>query len=453
MFHSVSTNHNVRPSRLASTPDRVGPSSIDRNTGRSFPNLATAPSRTTSISRLPQNSQAGKGDANSGSSIGTLSISSTENSTEKHSTEGSISTGEQAKKVAEKSRITHPARPGYGTRGTRNSLFANYFKLSISKDLRLYCYSITVPGLSGKRLSQIIKNTLKHTQFDSLGPFIATDYSAFLVSCKKLDQDCHKLSVPMATRPNADDLSEGQKHAVSFDLIREYDCSHLESSLANLADHENLTVVQDLDIVLGHHKKSSPDVAAVGKRKAFSLTDDAEGIRLNDVLKALRGYFCSVRIGGIREFCPMVNINVTNSPFWKHGHLVDVYTALLKDREIDNTKISALLRGLRVELSYMKDKTVIRTISGFAHRNDGRGYMPHPPKILKDGFGPGPREVEFYLEDGHRKEEDQEGVVQGKVKPHQTNCSCKGRYVSVAKYFEDSTLFTCFLMPLISTDV
>ena len=430
----------------------MGSSSKDRNTGRSFPDLATAQSSTTNTSRLPQNSQAPKADANSGSSIGTLDISSPESSTEKHSTKGSISTSEHAKEITEKLPTQHPARPNYGTRGKRTDLFANYFKLSISKDLRLYCYSITVPGLSGKRRSQIIKNTLEHTQFDPLRPFIATDFSAFLVSCKELPEKCHKLSVPMATRINADDLSEGQKHAVSFDLVRTDDCSHLESSLANLADHENLAVVQDLDIVLGHHRKSSPDVAAVGKRKAFPLTDDAGGIRLNDVLKALRGYFCSVRIGGIREFCPMVNINVTNSPFWKHGHLVDVYTALLKDKEIDNTKISALLRGLRVELSYIKDKSVIRTISGFAHHNDGRGYMPHPPKILKDGFGPGPREVEFYFEDGHRKEEDQEGAVQGKVKPHQPPCPCKGRYVSVAKYFEDST-FTCFHMPLISTDV
>ena len=420
----------------------MGSSSNDRSTGRPSPDLATAQLNTSSTSRLPQRSQVGKGDVNSGSSMGTLNISNTESSIEKHSTKGSISTGESAKKFTEKPSFKHPARPGYGTRGIPTFLFANYFRLTISEDLTFYCYSIAVPGLSGKSRSQIIKNTLEHPQFEPLRLFIATDFSAFLVSCKKLPQNCQKLSVPMAMRLNADDLSEGQKHAVSFDLVRTYDCSQLESSLANLADHENLAVVQDLDIVLGHHRKSSQDVATVGKRKAFSLTDDAGGIRLNDVLNALRGYFCSVRIGGIREYCPMVNINVTNSPFWKRGNLVDVYTALLKDKEIDNTKISALLRGMRVELSYMKDKTMIRTISGFAHDNDGRGYMPHPPKILKDGFGPGPREVEFYFEDGHRKEEDQEGAAQGKVKPHQPICPCKGRYVSVAKYFEDST-FTC----------
>ena len=443
---------------MTSTPDSVGSSSSDMNTGRPFPDLATAQLNTSSTSRPPQRSQAGKGDANSGSSIGTLNISSTENSTEKHSTEGSINTGEHAKKITEKPSITHPARPGYGTRGTRDFLFANYFKLSISKDLRLYCYSISVLGLSGKRRSQIIHNTIELKQFDSLRPFIATDFSAFLVSCKKLDQDCHKLSVPMATRPNADDLSEGQKHAVSFELVRSYDCSHLESSLANLADHENLTVVQDLDIVLGHYRKSSPDVVTVGSRKAFSLTDSAGGSKLDDVLEALRGYFCSVRIGGIGhidridEIRPMVNINVTNSPFWKQAPLEKVFSALEKDVEIDNTKILALLRGLRVELSYMGDKTVIRTISGFAHANDGQGFMPHPPKFPKDKLGPGPGKVEFYLEDGSRKDKDQEGAVQRKVKPHQPNCSCKGRYVSVAKYFADSTSTSYHIAP-ISTDL
>ena len=394
---------------------------------------------------------------NTNPSTGILNISSTESFTEKHSTEGSTSTGEHAKQIAEKPRITHPARPGYGTRGTPTSLFANYFKLSISKDLRLYCYSITVPDLSGKRLSQIIKNTIEHTEFDSLRPFIATDFSAFLVSRKELPPYCRKLSVPMATRLNADDMSEGQNYAVSFDLVREYDCSRLENSLANLADHENLAVVQDLDIVLGHHRKSSPEVAAVGKRKAFSLTDSDGGSGLNDVLEALRGYFCSVRIGGIGvfrgtdEISPMVNINVTNSPFWKQASLLEVFTALKNDSEINITKISALLRGLRVKLSHMGDKTVTRTISGFAHANDGHGYMVHPPKV-KDTLGPGPRKVEFYLEDGPRKDKDQEGAVQGKVKPHQSNYSCKGRYVSVAKYFEDSTS-TSYHIPSISTDL
>ena len=89
----------------------------------------------------------------------------------------------------------------------------------------------------------------------------------------------------MVTRLNADDLSEGQKHTVTFDLVRTYDCSHLESSMANLADHENLAVVQDLDIVLGHHRKSSLDVAAVGKRKTFPPTDSAKGSNLTTYWK------------------------------------------------------------------------------------------------------------------------------------------------------------------------
>ena len=148
----------------------------------------------------------------------------------------------------------------------------------------------------------------------------------------------------------------------------------------------------------------------------------------------------------------MIKINVTNSPIWKQAPLEKVLTALEKDKEIDNTKVSALLRGIRGNFSYMGDKTVIRTISGFAHPNDGKGYMPHPPKFPKDKFGPGPGKVEFYLEDGPRKDKDQEGAVQVKVKPHQPNCSCKGQYISVAKYFADSTS-TSYHIPSMSTDL
>ena len=448
MFNSISTNHIFRPPRLTSTPDSVGSSKTERNTGRSFPDLATAQLSTTSGSRLPQHSQAGQGDANSSPSIGTLNISSTESSIEKNSTIGSISKGDTGNKITEKP-PKHPARPGYGERGVPTSLYANYFKLSISEDLTVYRYNITVPDLNGKRRSQIISNALEHTQFDSLRTFIATDFSAILVSCKKLPQDCHKLSVPMATRLSADDLSNAKKHVVSFDLDRTYDFSQIEKAVVNLADHENLVIVQLIGIILGHHRKSSQDVAAVGKRKAFSLTDDAGGIRLNDVSKALRGYFCSVRIGGmgyigrIDDIRPMVNINVTNSPFWNQASLVDVVKALQRDTEIDNTKISALLRGMRVEVSYMEDKRMIRTISGFAHHNDGHGYMPHPPKVPKAKFGPGPQEVQFFLENGTRKDETQGKAIEGKVKPHGPDCSCKGYYVNVAKYFEDSTA-TCY---------
>ena len=60
LLHSISTNHIFRSPRLTSTPDSVGSSSKDGNTGRSFPDLATSQVSTTSTSRLPQHSQAGK---------------------------------------------------------------------------------------------------------------------------------------------------------------------------------------------------------------------------------------------------------------------------------------------------------------------------------------------------------------------------------------------------------
>ena len=315
----------------------------------------------------------------------------------------------------------------------------------------LHRYSIIViPELKGRRLTQIINNALDLEQFDGLRSGMVTDFGKFLVSRQELSQNDSNVSVsvPMATGLNADGIREAKKYAVWFSYIGKLDFSQLASMEKRLADQEHLPVIQALDIVLGHHRKSSQHVAAVGKRKAFSMTPPARQTELSNILKAMQGFFSSVRL---TDTTLLVNINVSNSPFWKQGPLVDVVVALLNDREINDTKIPTLLRGLRVQLSYTKDKTVIRNISGYACDGDGKGFMLHPPKVKKNVVGPGPHDVLFFREktppDNKDGEEDE-----GKIKPHPVGCSCDGEYVSVAKYFADS-ISTYHHRPLALTDV
>lgn len=386
---------------------------------------------------LPHQGQAGRDDSKSIPSTGALPTASAGSSKDKHLTSGLNDKAQIAQGNSKLIHIDRPSRPGYGTKGFQVEMFTNYFSLKIARGLVLHRYSITVlPDLKGKRLAQIIDNALGLRQFDALRPGIATDFSAFLVSREKLTQDHLNVSVPMATGLNADDLRRAKKYAVWFSFVSTFDFSQLNITQASLADQESLPVVQDLDIVLGHHRKSSQDVASVGKRKAFSMRPAAQQVSLGGVLKALQGFFSSV------HFCekgPLVNINVSNSPFWKEGSLVDVVRTLQTDSEIDNTKISALLRGVQVQLTCVKDRTVLRTISGYATPDDGNEYMPHPPRVPRNVDGPGPQDVLFFWEKNPRNDKDEKESEEGKVKPHRQGCSCDGEYISVAKYFADST--------------
>ena len=343
--------------------------------------------------------------------------------------------------------MTRPTGPGVGVRGVREDLFANYFQLIIKPNLVLYRYSIAVsPELKATRLKQIIQNALLLQQFDALRPGIATDFSAFLVTNQRLSPSHEYVSVPMATGLSPQELIEAKKYAVRFDFLDESSPSTVATQ-NHTADHESLPFVQDLDILLGHYRKFSNRVHSVGKRKAFSITPPARQVDLGGAFKVLQGCFSSVRFNG-QNF--LVNINVSNSPFWKSSSLLDVVRLLQNDRDIDNSKIPAFLRGLRVQLTYFEDRTVIRSISGYASHRDGIGCMLHPPRV-PNRLGPGAQEVQFWRQNTSEKIKNQEKDNKERVTPHPDPCSCNGEYVSVAKHFESNV--TCRRDPVALTNV
>lgn len=395
-------------------------------------------------------STAGEIESENVPSAAAQSTASTENSQAKQTTSASSNAGQTAQE--QKGDPKRPIRPGLGQRGIKAELFTNYFSLRVLPSTVLHHYSITViPELKGKRLTQIINNAINLEQFDALRLGIATDFSHYLVSCQRLSQDESNVSVqvPMATGLNTDDIREAKHYAVWFSHIRKLDFSNLQSMEMNLADQEDLPVVQALDIVLGHHRKSSQDVIAVGKRKAFSTNPAARDTKLSNVLKAMQGFFSTVRLTATG---PLVNINVSNSSFWEKGPLANVIRALVNDREINNTKIPALLRGLQVRLTHITEKTVIRSVSGYACEGDGKGYMLHPPTFKNDVLGPGPQDVLFFREKSSPDNRDRAEDNEGGIESHPPGCPCDGEYLSVAKHFTDST-FTYHHRPLSLTDV
>ena len=361
----------------------------------------------------------------------------------------------------------HPARPGgptgTGTQGAPVFLSTNYFKLNLDADLKFYRYSIQVsPEAKGRKLTQMIKEGLLLPEFKSLRPHMVSDFAAVLLSTKILPDDLLKVSVPYKknkeSKPldNVKDPSDAEapsRYYVIFDFTREDDITDGTKNPVSSADQDNLPIVQDLDIVLGHHRKSSPDILMIGKRRAFQLRNPAgegsilsrDGDANGALLAAVRGFFSSVRLS---TNGPLVNMNVTHGTFYIERPLSTWLPLVQRHPQVHPTKIPSLLKGLRVRLLHVQSKTesktesktVLRTISGFASPGQGDGYEAHPPRV--SSFQAGPRDVAFFEYKSTKPtmgQKDKEAAKKGKLAAHDPRrCGCSGSYTSVSDYFRRS---------------
>lgn len=153
----------------------------------------------------------------------------------------------------------------------------------------------------------MIKAALDLPEFDVLRPGIVSDFAAFLLLPQSLPDYLLKVSVPYQKEvgaKNPDDAkplsntkipsdaeypSDSSRFQVKFGFVRNVDILNAPNIGQSSADQETLPIVQDLDVVLGHHRKSSSDITMIGKRKASQLFNPpTDGTRLaqppNDLL-------------------------------------------------------------------------------------------------------------------------------------------------------------------------
>ena len=342
----------------------------------------------------------------------------------------------------------HQGRPGgTGTRGGTVLLSTNYFRVSLEKNFRLYRYSIQVwPEAKGKKLAQMIKDALDLPDFDGLRPLVS-DFAAVLLSTQPLPDDLLKVSVPYKkNKESQPDTETTSRYYVTFDFTREVDVDYANKTQVFSADQDHLPIVQDLDIVFGHHRKSSPGITVLGKRRAFQTAGTlSEGLPLSLLVAAVRGYFSSVRLSAMGI---LLNMNVTHGTFYRGGDLETWLQTLRNHPQVHDTKVPGLIKGIRVRLLHLtsktdsktESKTVLRTISGFASPGQGAGYEPHPPRVPR--FKAGPRDV-FFFEYKPTKpimgQKDKESAKKGLLAAHDLRrCGCGGSYTSVSDYFKRS---------------
>lgn len=379
-------------------------------------------------------------------------------------------------------------RPDYGTNGVPSGeLWTNYFEMHVNPDVTLFAYGISVkslppeevgkpsmkeennsgsaaigafhnrdlPAPMGKKLKRIIQCWLQHSSVRRYISNAVTDYSQILILKNEIEEIEKVNNIdPLPYRAeNEDDpkpdakryeirLQESNVATLKFSELLEY----LQSPQGNKTYETKSPMVQNLDIVLGHARKTAPDRITFGRGQCF-LLESKDKRQLGRGLIGMRGFFSSVRLATHRN---LLNCNVCHGAFYSAVNLVKLFKdARITDQSSKSNKeeFGKFIKGLRVEIDHLPEKRNkndqliprIRTIFGLAHANKAVG------KVRVERFGAGPNDV-FFLHENEATEPGSaanyaEGIsararVQEKSSSKSSTSlpSGRGSYISVTKY-------------------
>ncbi len=302
--------------------------------------------------------------------------------------------------------VPNPHRPSYGIIGDRVEFQTNYFPVKLPRELVLHRYSITIdvrvdkegkklPEPKNKKMKQIIKILLSDLETSKPRFPIVTDFKSTLVCSKEIPKDWWD---PLIKYYHEDDIGPGndpQAYQLHIEeVLPRLGVSVLMDSLASphtvppYAQRESM--LQALNILLGHHAKSTRTTTMVGGNRAFPNTKDTEKASLTEGLEAIRGYFSSVRLASSRT---LVNVNVSHGAFYEAidlPKLIDKWAT--KDYQLfgdaDWARLEAFLKGLKVRTNYLKDEngnriTQVQSIKACASPGDGSGQKPPIVEYLR----------------------------------------------------------------------
>ncbi|KAH7025257.1 putative RNA interference and gene silencing protein [Microdochium trichocladiopsis] len=349
-----------------------------------------------------------------------------------------------------------PCRPGFGTKGTPVTLWANYFEMCPPPKVMFYRYDIAVsPAVAGRKLSQVVRLLLESEELMEFRLDVATDFKSTLVSRQKLPAD----ETVAKIQYRSEDEDEPRQNATQYEVRLLYtntlSVSHLIEYLTstNISARFNdaQSLVQAFNIFLNHHSKLTGNLATIGASKKFSLADNADKWDLGTGLTAIRGFFSSVRVATCRL---LVNVNVSHGAFYEAGPLDKIMFMYYSAHQRSKYKLNNFLAKLKVGPTHLPERKnkkgeivrKVKTIVGLANTNDGHG-LQHPPRVKE--FGAGPKDVEFWLEGGGGGQpasspgagSQEEGKKKKKKwkqagpsdKPSSTSSS--GGYISVYEFF------------------
>ncbi|KAF2670412.1 Piwi-domain-containing protein [Microthyrium microscopicum] len=355
----------------------------------------------------------------------------------------------------------YPMRPGFGSRGQAQTLWANYFEMKLAPKLVLYRYAIKIePNEMPKRKVTQVFRLLLDTLFDTLQlasvkDKLVTDYRSTLLVPVPLEDERILTTIPITFRDEGEDEARpnAQIYNVSVTYTNELKfedmLKYVFSTASDASYDDQLTLLQPLNIFFNHFCRSNANVATIGPRKVFPFVGaDLQQLYLNGGLLALRGYYTSARLATSRM---LVNVNVSSAAFYPGGPLPELMKSYWGDYGTANMHgLARFLFRVRVKLTHLKERknkagqVVVRAkgICGLANVDDGRSSNkksppnPNPPKVKRHGAGP--HEVSFWLEDKGPSTDIKPAGAKKKPKggPQAEGPSQGGRYITVQEYFK-----------------
>ncbi|KAI1906889.1 hypothetical protein LOZ65_006818 [Ophidiomyces ophidiicola] len=335
-----------------------------------------------------------------------------------------------------------PIRPGYGTKGAKVELTANYVELLPPTNMILYRYDVQIsPDAAGRKRSRVMQLLLQSTELAPHQGSLATDFRSTLVSKTKFSRDENIIEVHYRSEGEDEPAATATAYKVRVLYTKSLSIGELTNYLNSTDLGQSFVAKQELtqalNIFLNHYAKSADNLATIGSAKSFSLHENAARGDLGAGLEVIRGFFSSVRIATCRI---LVNINVSYGAFYHAGPL----PALMSSYGVRNAiALEKFLKLVRIQTTHMPEKRNraneviprVKTIFGLARIDDGLG-MAHPPRVRQHGAGA--KDVEFWL-DGKAspprapKAEAKEGAKEkgkGKARPESPAASDPGRYIT-----------------------
>jgi len=341
----------------------------------------------------------------------------------------------------------NPTRPGYGTRGIKVELTANYVELLPPSNMVLHRYDVDVqPDATGRKRHRVLELLLQSPEMTPYKGDVATDFRQTLVSKTKFKRDEDIIEIQYRSEGEDEPAANGTVYKIKVKYIRTYTIGELVDWMnstnisQSFGDKQELT--QALNIFLNHYVKSANNLATIGSSKSFSLNQNATRGDLGAGLEVIRGFFSSVRVATCRI---LVNINVSHGAFYNQGPLPGLMHSYGTRNTIALEKFVKLVRVQTTHLAEKRNKARqviprIKTIFGLARKDDGH-KLANRPRIK--GHGAGAKDVEFWLDadagsSGAPKAEAgaAKGKGKGKPQPKGPAPAGSGKYISVFDFFK-----------------
>ncbi|CAL8999746.1 unnamed protein product [Prunus brigantina] len=259
--------------------------------------------------------------------------------------------------------IRVPARPGFGTLGTRIQVRANHFLVEVKeRDLHHYDVSIT-PEVTSKRTNRDVIKQLVHLYKDShLGKRTpAYDGMKSIYTAGPLPFVSKEFVVKLGERDGRDGSSgskrKDREFKVAVKLANKPDLHQLQQFLKSSQHESPQEAIQVLDVVL----RAAPSDKYTVIGRSFFATELGPKGELGDGIEYWRGFYQSLRP---TQFGLSLNIDVSARSFYepilvtefvkKHFNYRDLSTPLF-DR--DRLKVKKALKGVKVALAYRDNRS------------------------------------------------------------------------------------------------